>query len=445
MVLVNGAEGIGTGWATSIPNYDPRELIDNMRLFIKKKPLKVVKPWYRGFTGTIKPTAEKGKMDCVGVINDNGRVIQITELPIRRWTQDYKEFLQGMLPGAETYKKSKVKISDIREYHTENRVNFMVKVDHSSTIAEAKKEGLDVAFKLRTSINETNMVLFDSEGKINKYSNVVDIMREFAKMRLKFYDRRKQWLVAKLTLEKELLSNRARFIGLIIAKKLHINNRKKKDIVKDLTRLKFRKFGDTAPPKTGFEYLLTMQIASLTYERKLELEAMFKAKADELAKIKKTTIQQMWSTDLDALEGALLQLYKDDATPGDAPDKIKKNGEKKGTKRKSAGDDGDAGSDWGSDAEEMLKRPAAAGGKKMKLWKGAKKGRGGGKGKKGRRGAKDDSDEDDNKDGEEEEGEDGEKKAAVDPDVNIFADTGRWTAGLMKPMAGVVAGKKRRL
>ncbi len=31
MVLVNGAEGIGTGWSTKIPNYDPREIVCNLR------------------------------------------------------------------------------------------------------------------------------------------------------------------------------------------------------------------------------------------------------------------------------------------------------------------------------------------------------------------------------------------------------------------------------
>ena len=28
MSLVNGAEGIGSGWSTSIPNYNPRELVE---------------------------------------------------------------------------------------------------------------------------------------------------------------------------------------------------------------------------------------------------------------------------------------------------------------------------------------------------------------------------------------------------------------------------------
>ena len=30
MVLVNGADGIGTGWMTKIPNYDPRKIIENL-------------------------------------------------------------------------------------------------------------------------------------------------------------------------------------------------------------------------------------------------------------------------------------------------------------------------------------------------------------------------------------------------------------------------------
>ena len=38
-VLANGAEGIGTGWSTVVPNYNPRELVDQMRRLIKGEPL----------------------------------------------------------------------------------------------------------------------------------------------------------------------------------------------------------------------------------------------------------------------------------------------------------------------------------------------------------------------------------------------------------------------
>lgn len=35
MVLVNGAEGIGTGWSTSIPQYNPIHIVANLKLLIK--------------------------------------------------------------------------------------------------------------------------------------------------------------------------------------------------------------------------------------------------------------------------------------------------------------------------------------------------------------------------------------------------------------------------
>lgn len=39
MVLVNGAEGIGTGWSTKVPNYNPREIVENIRRLIKGQPM----------------------------------------------------------------------------------------------------------------------------------------------------------------------------------------------------------------------------------------------------------------------------------------------------------------------------------------------------------------------------------------------------------------------
>lgn len=43
-VLVNGAEGIGTGWASKIPNYDVREIISNIhRMLSGDEPLPMVR------------------------------------------------------------------------------------------------------------------------------------------------------------------------------------------------------------------------------------------------------------------------------------------------------------------------------------------------------------------------------------------------------------------
>merc|ERR1719217_254803 len=274
--------------------------------------MKKMTPWYRGFTGTIKPSGDKGKWESCGVCHEvtKGVGLEITELPLKKWTQEYKEFLHTMLPGSD--KKTKINISDCREYHTEDKVHFVLRMN-GNDLKTAKEEGLSNFFRLKSSINETNMVLFDSDGKIKRYKNVVEIMHEFATVRLKFYDIRKKYMVDKLTLERDLLSNRARFIAMICAKKLHINNRKKADVVKDLTRLKFTKFGDTKAPRTGYEYLLVMHIVSLTLEKKRELEKLRDQVAAELNKLKKTTIQQLWLQDLERLEAAIKELFAKDA------------------------------------------------------------------------------------------------------------------------------------
>merc|ERR1712048_152991 len=301
-----------------------------------------------------------------------------------------KEFLQSMMPGSEN-KKQKLNIYDVREYHTEKRVHFVVRMDGGKLKELEKAEGgIEVGMRLKGTVSETNMVLFDSDGKIKKYKNAKDIMLEFGKVRLKMYDVRKKYLIQKLTLEKELLGNRARFIAMIIAKKLHVNNRKKADVVKDLTRLKFRKFGDTTPPRSGFEYLLIMQIVSLTKERKEELERMAKEKAAELEKVKRTSIEKMWTDDLDRLETAINALYvvpDDDATGKGKKRKLSVSSERRNAKTKSR-------------AKSQVQE-------------------------------------------EEDEEQDDDKETAADLD-NPFGDIARWTAGALKPTTDLVSGTKRR-
>jgi len=55
MCLINGAEGIGTGWSTSIPCYNPLEIADNIRKRLRNHSYNFQRmiPWFRGFTGKI--------------------------------------------------------------------------------------------------------------------------------------------------------------------------------------------------------------------------------------------------------------------------------------------------------------------------------------------------------------------------------------------------------
>lgn len=49
MLLINGADGIGTGWSTQIPNYNPVDVVDNLRRLMKGEDVVPMTPWFRGF------------------------------------------------------------------------------------------------------------------------------------------------------------------------------------------------------------------------------------------------------------------------------------------------------------------------------------------------------------------------------------------------------------
>ena len=120
-VLVNGANGVGTGYSTDIPAYNPLVLSNNMRYYIQQErdrqratngatteskkhsgvgKLQDLVPWYKNFTGTIS-LLENDRTR--GVINGvcaklDDTSIEITDLPVGTWTQQYKEtVLETML------------------------------------------------------------------------------------------------------------------------------------------------------------------------------------------------------------------------------------------------------------------------------------------------------------------------------------------------------------
>ena len=71
-------------------------------------------PWWRGFKGEIKPVA-KHKYDVYGIVKKtNDTTVEITELPIHKWTQSYKGELETMITGdKEKEKEAVVKVGDL--------------------------------------------------------------------------------------------------------------------------------------------------------------------------------------------------------------------------------------------------------------------------------------------------------------------------------------------
>ena len=49
MALINGAEGIGTGWSTFVPSFNPLDLAMNIKRKLMGDEMLVLVPWVKGF------------------------------------------------------------------------------------------------------------------------------------------------------------------------------------------------------------------------------------------------------------------------------------------------------------------------------------------------------------------------------------------------------------
>jgi DNA topoisomerase-2 len=186
LILINGADGIGTGWSSSIPNYNPEDIVANLMRMMDGEAIEPMQPWFRGFSGEVVAQGSD-RYKFSGIIKEVGdKEVEITELPIRMWTQDFKDKLEDIIKA----EKTPSFIKDYKDYNTHTKVHFVIQMDEKH-MQKALQEGLEEKFKLSRTIATTNLVAFDPEGRITKYATVDDILKEFFALRLKFYEKRK--------------------------------------------------------------------------------------------------------------------------------------------------------------------------------------------------------------------------------------------------------------
>ncbi|KAG0442401.1 DNA topoisomerase 2 [Dictyocoela muelleri] len=280
MVLVNGADGIGTGWSTSIPNYNPIDIVRNIYNLMEEKELNELTPYYRGFTGNIELQGDKFKIDGELEIHDDELVIK--ELPVGVWTQNYKEFLVSL--------QSEGVIKDIYEYHTERTVYFLIKFPKEKP--PKNKEALKKKFKLSTTISINNIVCFDERGKIRKYT-INDIQRDFYRLRLDFYLKRKEYHLKRLQEQLIKVENKVRFIKAVVDGELIVQKRKTAVISLELEQKNYLKIEDS------YDYLLNMSIKSMTVEKIDELQNEYENMCKEYQLLLKKTPNELWREDLE--------------------------------------------------------------------------------------------------------------------------------------------------
>lgn len=293
MILVNGTSGIGTGYATNIPCYNPLDIIQVIRglLYDDTYSISELKPWYKNFKGTI-CRKENGEGWCSkGVWRRTDRnTIEITELPVGVWTDSYSEFLDKLQDDGEN------NINDIKNFKTDKTVHFIIKAP-SLQIDEWINDGMKL-FKLKNNLS-TNFTLFDENHKIQQFETAEEILYHFFLVREKLYKERYKFLLEQYDREIEKLSSKVLFIQRIIEGKLQVFRIPKVRIVEQLNEQKFPK------QNNNYDYLLDIKIHQFTQE---QIEKLEKEHNDILAKLevhKSISYKDLWLQDLEQLEKKL--------------------------------------------------------------------------------------------------------------------------------------------
>lgn len=289
VILLNANEGIGTGWSTNVPCFNPIEIIKYLALKINKKPTKTLTPWYKGFNGQIVLDKEKNRYNTRGVITKiNMSTLKITELPIGLWNDKFYDILDELVENKT--------IKDYTKNDTDEKVNITVSFSREDLKRLEDNDPTFIkTFQLETYLNMNNMHLFNANGKIQKYESVDEIIDDFYNIRLEYYQKRKDYLLEKLEYDRKILLNKMKFINHILKGELKIQNQKRQDIEDKLIELKIDKIEDS------YNYLLNMFLLSLTSEKLLEFKEIYKKKKEEIDILTKTDIKEIWLKDLNDL------------------------------------------------------------------------------------------------------------------------------------------------
>jgi len=326
MVLVNGSVGIGTGWSTDIPSFNPIDIINCIRLWIKngrsawksfdhqskegEEEIEFtecvfpdIKPWYLGFTGEIEKKTDTMFL-TKGVMTSSGKTKTITELPIGLWTNNFKTMLEEKLVNGD--------ITSLNNQSSPDSVFF--------TITESKdKELTSKELSLITTVSLSNMVGWSAENRITKHSDIETIIDQFCQIRYDYYKKRKEYLLGVNKARELLLNNKIRFMREVMSKTILIMDVPKAQVENVLEKREYPKIDDS------YSYLLNIRVYEFVKEYVSELEADLEGVQKSIVELIATKPEDIWMKELQELETAYSLFQKN-------PDGEPKKGKSKGKK-----------------------------------------------------------------------------------------------------------------
>lgn len=280
LLLINGCSAIATGFSTTVPTFNPADVLANVLRVLNGEAMQTMTPWFRGFRGSVTPDGD-GKWRVTGVAAQEAHVNTwvVTELPPGVAFNKYAEWLQS--------DKSPATLLENR--CNESTAYFKVRFN------DAVPSDPMAALKLVDTVSSRNMYAFNAEGAVRKYDTPESILEEWLPWRLARYEERRTHLIAAAEEHAALLRNKRRFVAAVVAKQLVPQEYEEAALVKHLETAGY----DAS--SGSYDYLLSIQTRSFTRDRaeRLEREANDAQRAADAARA--TTAGDMWRADLEAL------------------------------------------------------------------------------------------------------------------------------------------------
>lgn len=296
ILFLNGSTGLSTGFSQYIYPRNPFEIIE----YIKKKisgienPRMSLLPWFKGHLGKVIYNKELSRNESFGVITKNNMTsYTISELPISVEYQKYVEFLDKLCDNG-----------TIQDYDDlcdpkSDKILFNIKTSRDFTKKHEDERKLYDVFHLVKSLPET-LCCIDENNRVREFGSIQEILDSFIDIRLKYYNKRKEYILGSLKNDLIQLSSKYLFIKGVVDKTIIVSNKKKDDIVKQLEKIeKIQKVDES------YDYLLRIPLYQLTKEKIDELKEEIKNKKAEYDKVKNETIENMWLEDLKELKKVL--------------------------------------------------------------------------------------------------------------------------------------------
>jgi len=286
LVLVNGANGMGTGHSTNILSYNPEDLKSSILKLLDGKTIKphTLLPWWRGFNGTVSRDKDTGQVVVEGVYSTKeGRssTVTVTELPIGIQSDAYKEHLEKL--------EDRELITDYDNLSDKKGFEFVIRVPRSTlqkTADEIKK-----LFKIVGRETE-NLTVWNGDGVLTRYECVEDLLGDFVVWRVDRYEERRLALIKKIKEDIVWAGERYRFIMFYLKNVTYFRDTPNKELYARLEEEKFQRIDD----------LLGMAMRSLTKQRIEELMLEIEKLKGTLKDLQVDTAIEMYKRELQELK-----------------------------------------------------------------------------------------------------------------------------------------------